>query len=234
MYARKILNAVLLACFVLSAATLRAQDANAILAKVKAKLQLVKDYSADGVMSTDVRFINISDSKVKVYFRQPDQFKIVKEDGISILPKGGTSVGLNALLSGKEFTAVPGGYVQEAGKNLAVVKLLPLKENSEVVLITLHVDEAAALVYKTITTTKDNGTYETIMTYGKDAAWGLPSKVLFVFNISAYKLPKGVTMEYEGSKKADAAKPAGDGKGRVSISYSQYTVNKGLPANIFK
>ncbi|MBZ5858110.1 LolA family protein [Flavihumibacter profundi] len=212
----------------------QAQDANALLAKVKAKLQQVDNYMAEGEMATDVTFINIADSKVKVYFRQPDQFKIVKEDGISILPKGGMSVGLNSLLSGKEFIAVPGGYVQEGNNRLAVLKLLPVAENNGVVLSTLYVNEKDALVYRTITTTKDNGTYETSLQYGKYASWGLPDKVFFVFNISSYKLPKGVTMEYEGSKKASAAKPAGDGKGRVSITYSRYTINKGLPADLFK
>nr|WP_214460599.1 hypothetical protein [Flavihumibacter fluvii] len=212
----------------------RGQDANALLTSIKIKLQQVNNYYAEGNMVTDVKFINIAAAKVKVYFRQPDQFRIVKEDGISILPKGGMSIGLNVLLSGKDFIAVPGGYTNVGNRKLAILKLLPVVENSDVVLTTLLVDEKTALVYKSTTTTKDNGTYETNLIYGKYASWGLPDQVLFVFNIAAYKLPKGVTMEYEGSKKANAAKPAGDGKGRVSITYSSYSINKGVPANMFK
>jgi len=89
-------------------------------------------------------------------------------------------------------------------------------------------------VFRQSSTTRDDVTYGTNLQYGKYARLGLPDKVLFVFNIAAYKLPKGVTMEYEGSKKAAAAKPAGDGKGRVSITYSSYSINKGVPAEIFK
>jgi hypothetical protein len=211
-----------------------AQDANLLLAGIKQKLQLVNNYYAEGTMVTDVKFINIAASKVKVYFKQPDNIKIVKEDGISILPKGGMSVGLNALLSGRDFIAVAGGYTSIDSRKLAIIKLLPVAENTDVVLTTLLVDEKTALVYKSTTTTKDNGTYETNLSYGQYANWGLPDKVLFVFNIAAYKLPKGVTMEYEGSKKADAAKPAGDGKGRVSITYTRYVINKGIPENLFK
>lgn len=230
------MKTVIVACifFFLPYSICRAQDANGLLAKIKTKLQQVNNYAAEGKMVTDVKFINIAAANVKVYFRQPDQFRIVKEDGISILPKGGLSVGLNALLSGKDFIAVPGGYVNEGGRRLAVLKLLPVIENSDVVLTTLLVDETSALVFKSTTTTKDNGTYETNLSYGKYAGWGLPDQVLFVFNIATYKLPKGVTMEYEGSKKANAAKPAGDGKGRVSIIYSSYTINKGVPATMFK
>lgn len=220
--------------FIVSQQSLNAQDANALLAGIKAKLQQVNNYYAEGKLVTDVKFINIADAAVKVYFQQPDQFRIIKQDGISILPKGGLSVGLNALLSGKDFLAVAGGFNKLDGRLLAVLKLLPAIENSEVVLTTLLVDEKTFLVYKSTTTTKDNGTYETNLQYGKYAKWGLPDKVLFVFNIASYKLPKGVTMEYEGSKKASAAKPAGDGKGRVAITYSSYEINKGIPPNIFR
>lgn len=229
----KIVCVYLIAFFCVTHSSL-AQDANGLLARIKTKLQKVNNYTADGKMVTDVKFINIAAAKVKVYFRQPDQFRIVKDGGISILPKGGLSVGLNALLSGKDFIAVPGGYVNDGQRRLAILKLLPVVENSDVVLTTLQVDENTALVYKSTTTTKDNGTYETNLSYGKYEAFGLPDQVLFVFNISAYKLPKGVTMEYEGSKKASAAKPAGDGKGRVSITYSSYTINKGVPDAMFK
>ncbi len=213
--------------------SLLAQDANGLLAEVKVKLQKVKEYVGEGNLVTDVSFINIPDSKVKVYFRQPDQFRIIKADGISILPKGGMSVSLNSLLSGKDFVAVAGGYTTYNKKKMAVVKLLPVAENSDVVLTTLVVDESTALVHKTTTTTKDNGTYETFLEYGKYVSWGLPDRVLFVFNTNAYKLPKAVTMEYEGSKKAAAKKPAGDGKGRVSVTYDRYLINKGLPKGIF-
>ncbi|MBC6490899.1 outer membrane lipoprotein carrier protein LolA [Flavihumibacter stibioxidans] len=226
----RVLILLMVCCAVLDVS---AQDANALLIKVKEKLQKVKDYKGDARLITNVSFMNIPDSKVKVYFRFPDQFKIVKENGVSILPKGGTSVSLNSLISGKDFVAVPGGYVTVEKRKLAVLKLLPVTESSDMVLTTLLVEESSGLVYRSTTTTRENGTYETNLEYGRYAAWGLPDKVLFVFNTNTYKLPKGVTMEYEGSKKAAAQKPAGDGKGRISIIYSRYEINKGIPASFF-
>jgi outer membrane lipoprotein-sorting protein len=220
--------------YLFSTHSIFAQDANAILMQVKTRLQKVKDYTAEGNLTTDVKFIKIPNSKVKVYFKAPDQFKILKEDGISILPKGGASVSLNSLLSGKEFVAIPGGYTVLEKQRLAVIKLLPSIENSDVVLITLFVDEDQALVHKSVTTTKDNGTYEAILKYGKYRNWGLPDNVLFIFSTTAFKLPKALTMEYEGDKKADAQKTPDDGKGKISISYSRYSINSGLTADVFK
>lgn len=225
----------LLTCFLLLMVSgLWAQDADKLLIAVKSKLEAVKDYTGDATLSVNVSFMNVPDSRVKVYFRQPDQFKILKPDGISILPKGGMSISLNSLISGKEFTAVPGGYTSMNGRKLAIIKLLPIGENSDIVLSTLLVEEKSGLVWKATTTTRENGTYESILEYGRFARWGLPDKILFVFNTNTFKLPKGVTMEYEGSKKAAASKAPGDGKGRVTLLYSNYLINTGIKADLFK
>ena len=53
-----------------------AQEANEILKKAKAKVDLVKDYQADGIMKLNVTFLQVPDSKVMVYYKQPDKFRI--------------------------------------------------------------------------------------------------------------------------------------------------------------
>ncbi|HWJ28810.1 MAG TPA: hypothetical protein VNS32_19855, partial [Flavisolibacter sp.] len=88
------------------------------------------------------------------------------------------------------------------------------------------------VIRKANVTTKENGTYEIEMSYGKFINWGLPDKVTFTFNTKDYKLPKGVTFDYEkgDQKKTPAAK---DQKGKVVITYNTYTINKGIDDKIF-
>jgi hypothetical protein len=81
--------------------------------------------------------------------------------------------------------------------------LLPKDENSDVVLSTLYIDEAQSLIKKSKTTTKDNGTYELEMIYGKYSDYGLADKVIFSFNTKDYKLPKGVTFDYDDGRKKE-------------------------------
>ncbi|RYG06403.1 MAG: hypothetical protein EOO02_00695 [Chitinophagaceae bacterium] len=224
----------LIAGLTLSVFTGFAQDANAIVKKVRDKLNTVKDYEADGKLVTNVSFMKVPDSKVTVYYKNPDKFKIRKQDGISIVPKGGTSVNLNSLFAGGgEFTAVAAGKTAFRGKELTVVKMLPLAENSDVVVSTLYVDEAASLIHKAITTTKESGTYEIEMTYGKYATWGLPDQVTFIFNTKNYKLPKGLAFDYDTGEKPAVANKGGDQQGRVQISYTSYKINKGIAASVF-
>ena len=119
------------------------------------------------------------------------------------------------------------------GQKVRVIKLLPQDENADLVLSTLYIDESRLLILKARTTTRENGTYEVEMTYGKYVAWSLPDKVVFTFNTKDYKLPKGITFDYDdGSVKKQPG--AGATKGKVELDYSSYIINKGVPDSVFQ
>ena len=57
-----------------------AQTADEIVAKLKAKLVSVKDYEAVGKLKTDVAFLKIPISAVRIFYKYPDLFRIKKEN----------------------------------------------------------------------------------------------------------------------------------------------------------
>lgn len=213
--------------------TTMAQDASTLVKQVKEKLLRVEDYEAKGILKTDVSFMKIPESAITVYFKKPDKFRIRKQDGISVTPKGGVSINLGSLLAGDQYTTVAAGYTDFKGSRVAIVKLIPFQDNSEIVASTLYIDEKLALIRKATTTSKNNGTYEIEMVYGKFADWGLPDKVVFLFNTSEYKLPKGIAFDYDAGDKDKKPAPADDKKGKMEISYSQYRINKGIDPAVF-
>lgn len=213
----------------------QAQDMTALVTKVKAKLDQVNDYEAEGNMKTDVSFIKAPIGKVKVYFKKPNKFRLKKEGGISLLPKGGVSVNMSTIITTSDFVALAAGEAVIDGFKTKIVKLLPTNEASEIVITTLYIDEPNLLVRKAITTTKENGTYEMQMSYGAFANFGLPQKVVFSFNTKDYKLPKGITLEFDDNEKPlSEAQKLKNKKGRVEITYSNYVVNKGIADSFFK
>ena len=220
-----------LVLFLIPVLSLKAQDATVLINKVRAKLDKVNNYTAEGKMKTDVAFIKAPAGKVKVFYKKPDKFKLKRNGGISILPKGGVSFNMSSLLAGKDFTAIPSGETSIGNTKVKIIRLLPSDQNSDVVLTTLYIDEANLLIRKTNTTTRENGTFDVEMSYGKYAEYGLPDKVIFAFNTKDYKLPKGVTLEFETG---DAPKQMKNRKGRIEITYSNYTINKGIADAEFK
>jgi hypothetical protein len=126
-------------------------------------------------------------------------------------------------------------FIKNPTVALKIVKLLPLNENSDVVLMTLYINQASLLIQKATTTTRENGTYDLEMYYGKFAEWGLPDKLIFSFNTKDYKIPKGVTFEYEAGEKQNANEDKlKNKKGKVEITYSSYLINQGLPDAVFE
>jgi len=220
--------------FLLVPALSKAQTAEELIQQVKTKLDKVSDYQANGKMKTNVVFIKAPIANVKVYYKKPNRLRINNESGISFIPKGSVNINLNNI-----FINTAGFDIIDVGKedktNFRIIKLLPKDDNSEVVLSTLYIDEAQSLIKKAKTTTKENGTYELEMSYGKYAAYGLADKISFSFNTKDYKLPKGITFDYDdGSKKEENPDKLKNKKGKVEITYSDYIINKGVSDSVFK
>jgi len=212
---------------------LSAQTPQELINKIKTKLEKVNDYTAKGKLKTNVIFIKAPIASVKVYYKKPDKMKIVNENGISFIPKGSVNINLAKFLSGSgNYEIVDAGTEPSTG--LKILKLLPSDENSEIVLSTLYIDEKNELIKKAKNTTRDNGTYELEMTYGKYIAYGLPDKVIFSFNTKDYKLPKGVTFDYDDGAEKKSGESLKNKKGKVEILYSEYLINKGVDDTIFK
>ena len=210
-----------------------AQTPQELIDKIKAKLERVNDYTANGRLKTNVVFIKAPVAAVKVYYKKPDKMKIVNEKGISFIPKGSVNINLAKFLTtAGQFEIVDAG--KDAASGFRILKLLPSDENAEIILSTLYIDEKTELVRRAKNTTRDNGTYELELSYGKFATYGLPDKVIFSFNTKDYKLPKGVTFDYDNGSEKKTDDAMKDKKGKVEITYTGYQINKGVDDAIFK
>ncbi len=222
--------------FLLMSFCTSAQDVNTLVQKVKDKINLVNDYQANGKMKTNVSFLKVPVATVKVYFKKPNRLKIKNEKGISFIPKGAVNINMSNVLSSGKYSVLDAGTDKIGSTIVKVVKLLPEDDTADVVLSTLYIDAVNQVILKTKTTTRDNGTYELEMSYGKYISYGLPDKIIFSFNTKDYKMPKGVTFDFEdGSQKKTAAEKEKikNQKGKMEIFISGYIINKGITDSVF-
>lgn len=202
-----------------------AQDVNTLMNQIKLKLEKVNSYEASAIMKTSIAYLKIPLAKVKVKFKKPNELSIQSNNGVTFIPKGVNAISLQNIFS-NEFTAIDGGKQTIKDKTLRIIKLLPISQNSNIVLSTLYINETDLVVEKNSTTTKDEGTYEIEMKYGKYVKYGLPDKLMFTFNAKDYKIPKGLTLDFDNSspetKKQFQTK---SNKGRAEIVFEKYTIN---------
>ena len=185
-------------------------------------------------MKTNVPFLKVPQANVKVYFKKPDKIMIRNEKGISFVPKGAVSINLNNIISGNSFTVIDAGHISINNNQVKILKLLPADENNNVILSTIFIDEKNAVIVKAKTTTKDNGTFELDMKYGKFIEYGLADNVVFTFNTKDYKMPKGFTFDYDNAAQKNDGVKNNDRQGKIEIKYLSYKINKGVSDEIFK
>lgn len=211
----------------------KAQEADAILAKVVAKINAVNDYSVEANIKADIPLIKILPVNATIYFKQKDKFKVVSK-GIAILPKQGFT-DMNAFLAKKGSYMV----VESGTKTIGEIKttqltVIPTGDNSEFVLAKLWIDTKRSLILKSQITTRSSGTVVVDYSYADQAEFGLPSQLTFTVDVKKFKLPKSVAADLhdtDNKKKKDAKD---EKSGTIVIKLTNYKVNKGINDSVFK
>lgn len=230
-----ILRTLFLLLFLVFGKTAMAQqDATVLFQQIRQRVGETKDYVADVRMRVDVAFLNIPLLKGKLYFKAPDKMRLEREGGVSILPRNSINLNLNNIMADGSVTVIDAGYETIKGQQLRVLKIVPDSDESDVVLTKAWIDESRQLVLRTESTTRDNGTVRMELEYGKYAAQSLPDKAVFVLDLKDYKVPKGMTMDYDDGTPAPLPGNGKKKKGRIEIRYLNYKINQGFGAAIFE
>lgn len=216
----------------ISALVVSAQDPNLLLKEVRLKLEKVADYSAQVHIHANIPMIKIDDVNAKVYYKQPNLFK-VESKGIAILPKQGMGDLTAFLTNEKGYTCALNGSKMIGSVKTQVISVLPLTEGSDLILVKLWIDPIKDVIMKAQVTSKTNGTLDIDYFYTDQVKYGLPSKLVFTIDVKKFKLPKSVAADlHQTKKKPTNSKEPQDGK--IMLDFSNYQVNKGLSTQFFK
>jgi len=225
---------VLFLAVIVSAQT---KDPKKLIDAVRQKFNKVNDYKVDVSVKLDMSFVKVPDMKAKVYFKKPDKLK-VEAEGFAMLPKEGLKFSPAELFK-DTFTPL---YVRTetiSNKKLDVIKAIPNNDSSNIVITTLWIDAVDLVIRKVETTTRNGGTTQSELMYD-NAEYGLPSQIKISFNLGNMQVPANLpnqSNETGDAKKDKKRRGMGEGvsiKGSVTMSYTNYQINKGVPDSIFE
>lgn len=229
---RKLIYSILLLLIGSVSFAQNTNDAQVLLDRVNKKFAKVKDYQANAIIDTRISFLKIFPQKAKVYFQQPDKFH-VKSEGIAILPKQNFGNLLNILTKEGTYLAIISGEESIAGSLTSIVNVIPQGDTSDLVLAKLWIDPSRDIILKSQLTTKTNGPILIEYTHKNFIGFGLPDVIVFTIEVKKFKIPKAISADINSTAKKTPAKS--DPKtGKIIISLSDYIINKGLPASVFK
>jgi outer membrane lipoprotein-sorting protein len=205
------------------------QDINTeeVLEKVINKHESIESFSAHVDIDVDVSFIKMPVKEAEIYFKRPDKFK-VKAKSFLMLPKKGMKFSIDDYLKIKHSAIFV--FDQEIeGFNCHMIKVVPLEETTEFVLLTLWIDSKDFVVRKLETTTTDMGTYSVKFDYGNNEYW-LPVKQEVKFKLDKFKIP----MKFNGKITFETDEEQKETEGTVTLTFSDYKVNTYIEDSIFE
>ena len=205
-------------------------DPYEIINSVKTVTDQIKDYTADVEIEVDVDFINIPIKHASIYFKAPDKVKF-KSDDFFMIPKRAINNTFRKLLD-SEYSAIYARNEIIDNKDLAIVKIIPLEKNPDIILATVWIDTVNYTISRIESNTRNNGTYIIGFVYN-DPSIPLPSIMQISFEIGKMKIPlkfigksSGVDMEELRTEGAET--------GKVYIRFSNYIVNSGIDDSIYE
>ena len=207
-----------------------AQDGTAILNQMMNKWNLVKDYSVQVNIKSEIPLIKSFPVKATIYFKQKNQFRMVSK-GIAILPKQNFNELPKFLQNKGSYTALITGNESIQSQNTTVITVLPSDDSGDLVLLKLWIDPKTDLLYKSQTTTRSNGTISALYEYGSQRAFGLPDKMIFTVEVKKFKIPKGLATDINRTSTTNQPTPK---NGKITILFSDYSINKGIKDEVFK
>jgi len=208
-----------------------AQDAAQTISKLTAKMNLVKDYSVNAKIKSDIPLIKILTVNATIYFKQKDKFRIISK-GIAILPKQGFTDVSKLLKQKDSYTAIVTGNEKIGNATAQILTILPVSDTTDLILAKLWIDLANDMVLKSQITTRNNGTLTADYKYGMQKEFGLPDSIVFTVDVKKFKIPKGVATDINKTSNRDANKPEPK-TGKIYIKLSDYVVNKGIKDEVF-
>ncbi len=207
-----------------------AQDGTAILNQMMNKWNLVKDYSVQVNIKSEIPLIKSFPVKATIYFKQKNQFRMVSK-GIAILPKQNFNELPKFLQNKGSYTALITGNESIQSQNTTVITVLPSDDSGDLVLLKLWIDPKTDLLYKSQTTTRSNGTISALYEYGSQRTFGLPDKMIFTVEVKKFKIPKGLATDINRTSTTNQPTPK---NGKITILFSDYSINKGIKDEVFK
>jgi len=213
----------------LIAFTTHAQSkADKLVQDVKQTYLRVHDYEVDLTVKVNITRLRIPDMKLHMYYKQPDKvhFEAERKNSFAMLPRQGLVFNPVELFNSGYDAVIQG---QDTVGSAACTKLVLLARSDTLRLqrIVLLIDPELNVVRRMRVTPYQGKKAEITFDYTLvDKRYPLPSRAVFRFDASPEPRP-----ETGGSDRRHFRTPT---SGTVTIVYSKYKVNKGIPDSIFE
>lgn len=206
------------------------QKAEILIQMIQTDFKKIERYTADINISFEIPYINIDPVKGKVYFKQPNLFK-VKTEGIAFMPKQNPFYLMELLNDPSSYLCIDSGSETTPGSIIRIIQLVP-KEHEELILAKIWVDATRRRIVKSALTTKSNGTVEIKYLYDEKPGSKLPELMVFGIEVGKFKIPKMMSADLN-SKSKNPGPTSQSTHGKIQLKFTNYKLNQNFDDKVF-
>ncbi|MDH7516267.1 MAG: hypothetical protein QHI48_10390 [Bacteroidota bacterium] len=201
--------------------------ANEILRRVRGEFERIDDYRADVHIVARIPRVNVPPMDATVYYKKPDRFHI-EAKGFAMLPRD--AISFNPMLFTEEmYDAVVQGEEIVDGIRCHKVKLLAKSDTLRLQRAMLFVDPTRWIVLRMAADPARGSSADIRFTYAFiQNRWLLPSRVVIEIDAGpTARLPNKPGAPALGDDEKESQ------HSRIVMTYTNYSVNKGIPDSVF-
>ena len=208
-----------------------AQDANAILNKVRTQFETINDLRCDVNMQFDIPGVAIDKINGKMIYKKPDKFR-VKTKGLIFLPKQNPFSQLEILSDESAYMAVAAGSAQSNGIDCHIINVIPTN-NGDLVLMKLLIGKQDNRIHESELTLKREGTVQYFNSYDSESDF-LPTTMEFKADFKRFKMPKAISGDFSSTPVREEEGQSKYETGRVKMTISNLELNRTVDDSEFE
>lgn len=226
---RRLRNATLFGLAVLCRVALQGQPVpggEEVLRKVEAGFTEVDDYTVTLDIVADIERVKVPPMKVAMAFKKPDRVHFTST-GFAMLPKESIGFTPSQLLRRVEPERVTSDTMN--GRPMLEVQVKLRNDQTGLRRLILTVDPDRWTVERLTTPQFDGRTVTALFQYDRFGSTWLPVRLEVTFVI-----PQQDTLQPPSSPPSQAPPGMSPRSGKITISYSDYRINKGIDDSVFE
>jgi len=198
-----------------------AQEVDADLLKVKAKMDSVQSFEAGIIMDVDISFINMPTKEATISYQRGESVKFNSDDFI-LIPKRGFDFSLEEFFR-HPFITVDRGIEMYQGKSYKYINIIPNSKKADYAIASLLIDTLNYRIVRSEIITKKEGAFTVNMKYDSDSA-ALPASMTVEFEVEEVKIPLNF-MGRDTDIDRKQIRTEGKKTGQIYLQFQNYHVN---------
>lgn len=206
-------------------------DANKILDNVIAEFEKIKDFSANVRAEVKMERVQIPPMNAVFYFKQPDKIHFSSQ-GFLLVPREGVSLNPASLREHYDATIVYDKKEKDDG--LYKLQLAAKEKETHLRQLYVWVDPSNWTIVRTETIPYEGRTLTTTFKYDlQQGSFWLPTLTTVLFGSTLAKVQDTSRASQSSAGEIGQMQQGIPRSGSLTILYSHYQVNKGVPDSLF-